>query len=111
MTLSRIVCAVGLVIAVVSAQNSTFDRTSESALLAANEELQKAIATRDEATIRKRLADDFTIVHNTGGAIQAREGFIRSVISGQASFAAEATYDRSTQLVGTDVALINETLN
>ena len=68
-------CAVGLVFAIASAQTGKLDRASESALIAANEELLKAIQTRDEGTLRKRLADDFVIVH-TRGARESREGFV-----------------------------------
>src|SRR5262249_51096777 len=73
------------------------------------------ILTRDEATLRKRLADDFVIVHNTGGSPESREGFIVLTLRGQASIAVEGAkmtrYDRSIRLLGTDIAIINETVN
>jgi len=115
MILSRIVCAVGLVIAIASAQTGKLDRASESALLAANEELLKAIQTRDEGMLRKLLADDFVLVHHTGGARESREGFIAQTVRGQNPWASEGvritTYDRSIRAVGTDTALINENFN
>jgi hypothetical protein len=89
MNLSRTVCAVGLVIAIASAQTGKLDRASESALIAANEELLKAIQTRDEGMLRKRLADDFILVHHTGGARESREGFIAQTLRGQNPFAVE----------------------
>jgi hypothetical protein len=115
MILSRGVCAVGLVIAIASAQKETLDRAPESALLAANEELLKAIQTRDEGMLRKRLADDFVLVHHVGGARESREGFIAQTLRGQNPFAVEGVritiYDRSIRVVGTDTALINENFN
>jgi hypothetical protein len=115
MLLNSMACSVVLALAIASAQNGTPDRASESALIDAKEELEQAIITRNEATLRKRLANDFTIVHNTGGAIQSREGFIASLIKGEASYATDraqiTAYDRSIRFVGADIALINETVN
>lgn len=114
MVLGRTMCLLELVVAIAGAQNGMPDRASETALIGPMDELGNAIVTRNESILRKRLADDFIIVHNTGGAIQSRDGFIASVLTGQASFAAEGaqitTYDRSIRLVGTDIALINETV-
>jgi len=113
--LSRILCAVGLVSAIASGQTERLDRASESALIAANEELLRAIQTRDEGILRKRLADDFVLVHHVGGARESREGFIAQTLRGQNPFAVEGvqvtTYDRSIRVVGTDTALINENFN
>jgi hypothetical protein len=115
MALGRTVCLFELIVAIAWAQNGSLSRPSETALIAAKDELQKAIVTRNEATLRKRLSEDFVIVHNTGGAIQSRDGFIASILSGQASHAADGAkitaYDRSIRFVGADVALINETVN
>jgi hypothetical protein len=108
MILSQGVCAV--VLAIASAQKESWDRSSESALIGRRQNCAKAILTRDEATLRKRLVDDFVIVHNTGGSPQTREA-----LRGQASIAVAGTkmtrYDRSIRLVGTDITLINETVN
>jgi hypothetical protein len=115
MVLGVAACAVGPLIAMAWAQSGTLDRASESALNLAAAELLRAIQTRDEATLRKRLADDFVLVHNTGGSRESREGFIVQVVRGQSSFgAADAqitTYDRSVRLLGTDIVIINETVN
>lgn len=115
MILSRTVYAVGLVIGIASAQTEKLDRASESALIAANEELLKAIQTHDEGMLRKRLADDFVLVHHIGGGRESREGFIAQTLRGQNPFAVEGVritiYDRSIRVVGTDTALISENSN
>src|SRR5215831_4031889 len=115
MILSRTVCAVGLVIAIASAQTGKLDRASESALITAMEELLKAIQTRDEGMMRKRLADDFLFVHSRGGARESREALIAQTLRGQNPMAVEGVqqtrYDRSILVLGTDTALINENVN
>src|SRR5581483_3993506 len=112
---SRTVCAVGLVIAIASAQTGKLDRASESALIAANEELLKAIQDRNESVLRKRLADDFVLVHNSGGARESREAFIAQTLRGQNPYTVQGVYvtryDRSVRVVGTDSAIINDNVN
>ena len=115
MILRRTVCAVGLVIAIASAQTGKPDQASESALIAAMEALLKAIQTRDEGMMRKLLAEDYVLIHSKGGGRESRESVIAQTLRGQSSFAGEGVrvtmYDRSIRFVGSDVALFNLNFN
>src|SRR5215813_11729826 len=97
----------------VRAQDAQLDHKSESALITASDEVQKAIQSSDESTLRKRLADDFIMVHGSGGAIETREGFISFLRSGGAGHRGSdlTIYDRVIRLICSGIVLMTATLD
>jgi hypothetical protein len=77
----RALCFLSAVALCVRAQDARLDHKSESALIAAADEVQKAVQSSDESTLRKRLADDFIMVHAVGAGIESRESFISFLLN------------------------------
>jgi len=113
MTHIRTLCLVSVVAARACAQDEALDRKSESALIAAAEEVQKAILSSDESILRKRFAADFIMVHGGTGTIESRDRFISFLQSGgRTPPGSDMTiYDRVIRLISTGIVLMTETLN
>jgi hypothetical protein len=69
--------------------------------------------SRDEATLRRRLADDFIMVHSNGAAIDTRDRFIAFLKSGGGSTPRSQVtrYDTVIRPISSGVVLITETVN
>jgi hypothetical protein len=90
---------------------SAEDSFNQPALIAAMEEVEKALRSRDEPTLRKRLAEDFVMVHTAGAARDTRDRFIHSLIKygRQGSDVRTTTYDREIRLLSPGLALVLST--
>jgi hypothetical protein len=94
------------------AQNDTANETTKLAVIAASAEVSKALASRDEHTLRKWLAHDFVVIHGSG-ARESLAAFILRLLKGQDPFSAGITgkYDIDVKLIGNNGAVLTETVN
>ncbi len=68
--------------------------------------------SNDEATLRRRLADDFIMVHSNGASIDTRDRFIAFLKSGGSTARSQVTtYDTVVRPISTGVVLVTDTLN
>jgi hypothetical protein len=101
--------AIIVLIAQAGAQGTKPD---EAALMKAASEVWNAMQSRDEATLRRRLADDFIMVHTNGAAIDTRDRFIAFLKSGGSTPRSQVTrYDTVTRPISPGVVLVTETTN
>ena len=91
---------------------SAEDSLNQPALIAAMEEVEKALRSRDETTLRKRLAEDFVMVHTTGAARDTRDRFIHSLINygRHGRDVRTTTYDREIRLLSSGLVLVLSTV-
>ena len=94
------------------AQNDTANETTKRAVIAASAEVSKALASRDEHTLRKWFAHDFVLIHGSG-ARESLAAFILRLLKGQDPFSAgiAGKYDIDVKLIGNDGAVLTETVN
>src|SRR4051794_27661264 len=99
--------AVIVLVAKVAAQDTKPD---EAVLIKASSEVWNAMQSRHEETLRRRLADDFIMIHGTG-AIDTRDRFIAFLKTGARTPRSEvAIYDTVVRPISSGVALITETV-
>ena len=99
-----------MLVAQVAAQDTKPD---EAALIKASSEVWNAIQSRDEETLRRRLADDFIMIHTSGAAIDTRDRFIAFLKGGgrRTPRSPVTRYDTVVRPISSGVALITETAN
>jgi ketosteroid isomerase-like protein len=103
------VFAVTMLVGQVGAQQT---REDEAALIKASNEVWNAMQSRDEATLRRRLAEDFIMVHTNGAAIDTRDRFLSFLKSGSSTPRSQVTtYDTVVRPISPGVVLMTETAN